>query len=77
MFFKILIVALLLVIVISLGTAMFSMLKNDADSTRTVKALTIRIALSLALIIMIMVGYTQGLITPNGSPFYTKQIDSK
>ena len=77
MFFKILIVTLLLFIVVSMGSAMFSMLKNDADSTRMVKALTIRIALSLFLIVMIIVGYSQGLITPNGSPFYTKQINSE
>jgi uncharacterized BrkB/YihY/UPF0761 family membrane protein len=64
MLFKIIIIGLLLVILISLGTALFSMLKNEPDSNRTVKALTVRIALSIALLILIMVGYSMGLITP-------------
>jgi len=65
MLFKIIIVGLLLIILISLGTALFSMMKNQPDSNRTVKALTVRIALSIALLILIMVGYSMGLITPH------------
>ena len=65
MLFKIIIIGLLLVILVSLGTALFSMLKNEPDSNRTVKALTVRIALSIALLILIMVGYSMGLITPH------------
>ena len=66
MLFKILIITMLVLIVGSLSTALFSMLKNDQDSERTVKALTVRIALSIGLIIVIMVGYSMDLITPNG-----------
>ena len=65
MLFKIIIVSLLLIILVSLGTALFSMLKNDPDSNRTVKALTFRISLSIALLILIMVGYSLGLIAPH------------
>jgi uncharacterized membrane protein YidH (DUF202 family) len=65
MFFKIIIISLLLIILISLGTALFSMVKNQPDSNRTVKALTVRITLSIALLILIMVGYSMGLITPH------------
>ncbi len=66
MLFKITIIGLLLVILISLGTALFSMMKNQPDSNRTVKALTVRITLSIALLILIMIGYSMGLITPHG-----------
>ena len=66
MLFKIIIISLLLIILISLGTALFSMVKNQPDSNRTVKALTVRVALSIALLILIMIGYSMGLITPHG-----------
>jgi glycerol uptake facilitator-like aquaporin len=65
MLFKIIIIGTLLIILISLGTALFSMMKNQPESNRTVKALTVRITLSIALLILIMVGYSMGLITPH------------
>lgn len=65
MLFKIIIISLLLIILFSLGTALFSMLKNEPESNRTVKALTVRVALSIALLILIMVGYSMGWITPH------------
>jgi len=65
MLFKIIIISLLVIILISLGTALFSMMKNEPDSNRTVKALTVRIALSIALLILIMIGYSMGLIAPH------------
>jgi hypothetical protein len=65
MLFKIIIISLLFIILISLGTALFSMMKNEPDSNRTVKALTVRIALSITLLILIMIGYSMGLITPH------------
>ena len=65
MLFKIIIISLLLIILISLGTALFSMMKNQPESNRTVMALTVRITLSIALLILIMVGYSMGLIAPH------------
>jgi hypothetical protein len=65
MLFKIIIISLLFIILISLGTALFSMMKNRPESNRTVKALTVRISLSIALLILIMIGYSLGLITPH------------
>jgi len=65
MLFKIIIIGLLLIILFSLGTALFSMLKNEPESNRTVKALTVRVALSIALLILILVGYSMGWITPH------------
>ena len=65
MLFKISIIGLLLIILVSLGTALFSMLKNEPESNRTIKALTVRISLSIALLVLIMIGYSMGLITPH------------
>ena len=65
MLFKTIIIGLLLIILVSLGTALFSMLKNEPESNRTIKALTVRISLSIALLVLIMIGYSMGLITPH------------
>lgn len=69
MVFKIIILVMLLAIVASMGAALFGLMKNDPGSTRTVKALTVRIVLSIALLIMIILGYWAGLITPNNVRF--------
>ena len=66
MLFKTIVVALLGFILISLGAALFSMLKDKGQSTRTVKALTVRIALSIGVIVMLGVGAQLGLIQPHG-----------
>jgi len=65
MLFKIIIVGILLIILVSLGTALFSMMKHEPESNRTVKALTVRIALSIGLLILILVGYSLGWISPH------------
>ncbi|MGB1110567.1 MAG: twin transmembrane helix small protein, partial [Gammaproteobacteria bacterium] len=49
MLVKIIIVALLFFIIFSLGRAMFSLVRSNGDSDRTIKALTWRISLSVLL----------------------------
>jgi hypothetical protein len=66
MLFKAAIIVVLILILLSLATALFSMLRGNQDSLRTVKALTVRIALSIGLLIFIMIGYSLGLISPHG-----------
>ena len=66
MLFKIIVVALLGFIILSLGTALFSMLKDKGQSDRTVKALTVRIALSVGVFVLLGVGAQLGLIQPHG-----------
>ncbi|MGD8524810.1 MAG: twin transmembrane helix small protein [Thioalkalispiraceae bacterium] len=66
MLFKILVIGLLGVILLSLSTALFSMIKDKGQSERTVKALTVRIVLSIGLIILLGVGAQLGLIQPHG-----------
>ncbi|HET8553184.1 MAG TPA: twin transmembrane helix small protein [Gammaproteobacteria bacterium] len=60
------VIAVLAVIVISLGSGMFYLVKDSSDSKRTVRALTIRITLSLLLIGLLFVLYALGLIQPHG-----------
>ena len=60
------VIVVLLVIVASLFSGLFYMMKDRGQSTRAVKALTIRIALSLLLFAMLMIGYWTGLLHPHG-----------
>ena len=63
---KIVIVAFLVVILASLGSALFYLMRDKGGSDRTVKALTIRVALSLTLFLLLMMGYYFGLIPKSG-----------
>ena len=65
--FKLIIVLLLIFVVISLFTALYRLNKDDADSTRVVKALAVRVGLSILIFILIMIGAKLGLIEPNAS----------
>ncbi len=64
--FKIIIVIVLLAILASLGMGLFGIMGNREGSNRTVKALTLRIALSLALFLFLLLGFATGLISPHG-----------
>jgi len=68
MVIKILTIVAFLAIVISLGSALFHIVrhKEDADSQKTAQALTVRIGLSLALFILLFLAYATGLIEPHG-----------
>src|SRR5690606_33040157 len=62
MLIKIVIVVTLMVIVGSLFSALFYLMKDKGTSTRTARALTVRISLSLILFALLMLGYYFGLI---------------
>ena len=62
MLLKIAIVLMLLLIVGSLFSALFYLVKDKGTGERTAKALTIRIALSLTLFLLLMLGYFTGII---------------
>ena len=59
---KIIVLLFILVILGSLGSALFYLVKDRGQSDRTVKALTVRIAVSAALFILLMAGFYFGLI---------------
>lgn len=62
MLIKIAIVLTLIIIVASLFSALFFLVKDKGSSDRTVKALTFRIGLSITLFILLVIGGYFGLI---------------
>ncbi|MDR9432649.1 MAG: twin transmembrane helix small protein [Spiribacter sp.] len=58
----------LLVIIGSLGSGLFYLMKDRGNSRRTLNALTLRIVLSLTLFLLILLGFFTGAIAPNQSP---------
>ena len=65
MIFKIVILSLLFVVLISLGSALVAMAKGD-KSDKMLKSLTWRIGLSVAIFILLLIGQAMGIITPHG-----------
>jgi hypothetical protein len=63
---KILIAVGLIIIVVSLGQALYAMTSGPQNSGRVVRALTVRISVSVALFIGLMVAWHFGLIEPHG-----------
>jgi hypothetical protein len=66
MFTKIIIVLFLLLIVGSLFSGLFYLVRDKGSSDRTVRALTVRISLSVLLFILLMIGYATGVLQPHG-----------
>ena len=64
--FKLLVLVLFLLILVSLGSSLFFMISDKGKTQRPVKALTIRITASVALFVLLIVGYFAGLIQPHG-----------
>jgi multisubunit Na+/H+ antiporter MnhF subunit len=62
---EILIVAVLLFIVGSLGHALYSMASGPEHSDRMVKALTVRISLSVGLFALLFFAWSLGLVEPH------------
>jgi hypothetical protein len=63
---RIFVIAILVLIVGSLGSALWFLVRDKGNSTRTVKALTVRISLSIGLFLLLMAGYYFGLIPKTG-----------
>jgi Protein of unknown function (DUF2909) len=65
--FKYLVVAILVLILISLGKALFHLSSSrPGESGKMVKALGFRIALSLLLFVLLLIAYSRGWIEPHG-----------
>ena len=62
---RVLVIVVLLGIVASLGSAMFYLVRDRGTGSRTVRALTVRIALSVFLFVLLFVLYRLGLIQPH------------
>jgi hypothetical protein len=64
--FKYLVVAMLVLIVVSLGRALFYLTsRKQDDGVKMVKALAWRIGLSVALFVLLIVAYYSGWIDPH------------
>jgi len=58
------IIAFLLAIFFSLGSALYYLVRDPGNSDRIVKALTWRIGLSLLLFVLLLIAFALGWISP-------------
>ena len=63
---KIIVILFLLVIVGSLFSGLFYLVRDKGASERTVRALTVRVSLSVILFVLLMIGMATGLLQPHG-----------
>ena len=61
---KYVVLGLLAAIIISLGSGLFYLRREDADPSKLLNALRVRVALSLVLIIVLVSAYFFGWIEP-------------
>lgn len=60
---RIVIILFIVVILGSLGSALYYMIRDRGTTERTAKALTLRVILSVILFLMLVLGFHFGLIT--------------
>jgi hypothetical protein len=60
---KVIVLIFVALILLSLGSALYYLIKDRGGSSRTVKALTWRVALSITLFVLLMLGFHFGFIT--------------
>jgi Protein of unknown function (DUF2909) len=63
---RLVIIAVLVVIVASLGSALVQLARGKGDSQKMLRALTWRISLSVGLFLMLLAAWQMGLIRPHG-----------
>ena len=63
---KPLVVVVLIAIVASLGTALYHLATDQDGSSKLLRSLTVRVALSVALFLLLMIAWWLGLIRPHG-----------
>jgi Protein of unknown function (DUF2909) len=68
MLIKIVIILFLLLILYSLASSFFFLVRDKGQSDRTVRRLTWRVGLSLLLFVLLWGAYTLGWIEPNSGP---------
>ncbi|MGH8757883.1 MAG: twin transmembrane helix small protein [Burkholderiales bacterium] len=66
MIVRVIVFLFIAVILYSLGSALYYLVKDKGQSDRTVKALTVRITFSIVLFLILMLGFYFGLISPQG-----------
>jgi hypothetical protein len=63
---RLLILAGLLAIVLSLGSALLHLVRGKGDSKKMARALTIRVGLSILLFALLLLAWSLGWIEPHG-----------
>jgi len=63
---KIVVAVAFILILGSLGSALFFLMRDKGKSNRTVQALALRVGFSIVLFLLILLGYKLGYITPTG-----------
>ena len=63
---KLIVVLFLLIIIGSLFSGLYYLVRDKGTSERTVRALTVRISLSVLLFVLLMLGYATGVLQPHG-----------
>ena len=63
---RLVVILFLVLIVASLASGLYYLVKDKGQSDRTVKALTVRVGLSIALFLLLMLGFYSGLIPSYG-----------
>jgi hypothetical protein len=63
---KAIVILFLLIIIGSLFSGLFFLVRDKGTSERTIRALTVRISLSVLLFVLLMIGYATGLLQPHG-----------
>lgn len=64
---KFLILACLVAIVLSLGSALLHLVRGKGESSKMARALTIRVGLSVLLFVLLLVAWMLGWIQPHGT----------
>ena len=66
MLFKIIVIVLLGFVLFSLGSALYYLMRDTGNSTKSLKALTWRIGLSMGIFVLLLLGTHFGWISPHG-----------
>jgi len=61
-FMRYVVIGVLILIVLSLGSALFYVFQDRSDSNRALKALALRVGLSVGLFLFLMIAYYFGLV---------------
>jgi hypothetical protein len=63
---KVFIIAVLVAIVLTMASSLFYLVSDKGQSKKMVNALSVRIGLSVLLFLLLLLAWSQGMITPHG-----------